>query len=144
MVDAGTAWRSVNNQATVTSNELNPLDTNLVSIPIVGSAAVTGRVFLDLDGDGVLDAGEPGIPNVDVVVTDATGVSQVATTDANGDYTCTVDVGCYRDDLHHRRLRRQRRDAGLVGETSWTEFRRGCPTRTRPPDRSPSCPTRSA
>ncbi len=67
-VDMGTVGLFVNNQATVSSTESPPRDTNLVQVPIVGSSDITGHVFLDLDGDGVQDVGEPDLANVDVCV----------------------------------------------------------------------------
>ncbi len=96
-VDSGTGGLFVNNQATVTSDELFPAATNLVQVPIVGDADLTGRVFLDLDGDGVQDPGEPGLADIDVRVTDSTGVTQIVTTDSNGDYLATVALACYED-----------------------------------------------
>jgi uncharacterized repeat protein (TIGR01451 family) len=92
-VNAGTAGLFLNNQANITSTETPSDDTNLVQIPIVGTAFLTGHVFLDLDGDGTQDPTEPNIPNVDVLVTDSTGVTQRATTDASGNYTVTVPPG---------------------------------------------------
>lgn len=94
-VNPGTAGLFVPNQATITSNETPPGDTNLVQIPILGSATatLTGHVFLDLDGDGTQDAGEPNIPNVNVVVTDSLGATQTAVTDASGNYTVSVPPG---------------------------------------------------
>ncbi len=92
-VDPGTTESFVNNQATVSSSELAPADTNLVQIPIVGDAILTGRVFLDLDGDGIQDPGEAGLANVDVAVVDAEGNPQIAITDANGDFSVTVEPG---------------------------------------------------
>ena len=74
----GTVGLFVNNQATVTSTETPPRDTNLVQVPIVGSSDVTGHVFLDDDGDGIAEPtdgdgiqqpGEPNLANVDVCVT---------------------------------------------------------------------------
>ena len=50
---------------------------------------VVGTIFRDDDGDGVQDLGEPGIPSVSVVITDALGVTRTVTTDANGVYTAT-------------------------------------------------------
>ncbi|WP_105023105.1 hypothetical protein [Nonlabens xylanidelens] len=38
------------------------------------------------------DAGEPGIPGVDVVVTDEGGTPQTVMTDANGDWITVVPV----------------------------------------------------
>ncbi|MEM7349846.1 MAG: hypothetical protein AAF657_03505, partial [Acidobacteriota bacterium] len=67
-VNPGTVGQFVNNQATVSSAQLPPQDTNLVQVPIVGSAEVTGHVFLDDDGDGVQDPGEADLANVTVCV----------------------------------------------------------------------------
>lgn len=58
--------------------------------PVVsGGGGVTGLIFLDYDGNGTQDPGEPGIPGVSVMVTAANGQVFVATTDANGQYTIT-------------------------------------------------------
>ena len=65
-VNAATGGLVLNNQATVSADQVGTADTNLVQVPIVGNATVTGRVFLDLDGDGAQDGGETGSPNVSV------------------------------------------------------------------------------
>ncbi|MGH1505186.1 MAG: SdrD B-like domain-containing protein, partial [Acidimicrobiales bacterium] len=51
--------------------------------------SIGDTVFADVDGDGVQDAGEPGIPGVTVEVLDSTGTTVYATetTDATGSYT---------------------------------------------------------
>lgn len=96
----GVAGDFVTNQATVASSETTPKDTNLVQIPIVGTSTVTGNVFFDLDGDGTDNAGsDPGIANIDILVTDSTGNTQIVTTDSNGDWTATVAFACFEDDL---------------------------------------------
>ena len=92
-VDPGTAGSFVNNQATVSSDEVPPVATNLVQVPIVGDAEITGHVFLDLDGDGIQDPGEPDLANVDVMVTDAMGNVQIASTDVSGNYLFVVEPG---------------------------------------------------
>lgn len=92
-VNPGTAGLSLNNQATVSTTQVGTSDTNLVQVPIVGNATVTGRVFLDVNANGVLDVGEFGIPNVNVRVTDSTGITQIAVTDASGAYTVVVPAG---------------------------------------------------
>ena len=56
-------------------------------------------VFLDLDGDGVLDAGEPGIEGVTVDLLDAAGTTVLAstTTDADGNYSFLgLDAGTFQ------------------------------------------------
>jgi pyrrolidone-carboxylate peptidase len=54
---------------------------------------VKGVVFWDKNGDETQDPGEPGIPNVDVVVTDNTGESQTITTGKEGKYMAMVPIG---------------------------------------------------
>jgi uncharacterized repeat protein (TIGR01451 family) len=92
-VAAGTGGQFVNNQASISSAQLPSSFTNLLQIPIAGDADLTGRVFLDLDGDGTLDAGEPGVEGVAVTITDSAGGIQVVITDANGNFLATVAEG---------------------------------------------------
>ena len=54
---------------------------------------VIGRVYLDTNGNGVQDVNEPGIANLDIVVTDSLGNFQIVETDANGDYLAQVPPG---------------------------------------------------
>ncbi|MFO0953520.1 MAG: SdrD B-like domain-containing protein, partial [Isosphaeraceae bacterium] len=60
-------------------------------------ASLSGKVYLDSDGDGTPQAGEPGIPGVTVALTgtDALGhpVSLSTTTDADGSYRFTGLIG---------------------------------------------------
>jgi len=56
-------------------------------------ATVIGHVYLDTNGNGVQEVGEPDIANLDVLITDSNGNLQIVTTDANGDYTATVPPG---------------------------------------------------
>ena len=93
LVDPGTGGLFVNNQATISSTEQVPVDTNLVQVPILGDANISGHVFLDLDGNGVQNGSEPDLANMDVVVTDFQGNIQTVSTDANGDYLVTVEPG---------------------------------------------------
>ncbi|MFC5406178.1 DUF7507 domain-containing protein [Cohnella soli] len=56
-------------------------------------ATVSGVVFNDLNHNGTFDPGEPGIPNVVVVLfSSAGGTCTSAVTDANGNYSFTVTV----------------------------------------------------
>ena len=76
-----------------------PMDRACAAV-IGATGAIGDRVWLDEDGDGVQDAGETGIPNVEVQLsgTDALGnaVSLTTTTDANGNYLFPdVPVGDY-------------------------------------------------
>lgn len=81
--------------AGVTADYVDPTqDAGLRELPV----QVGDRVWVDLDGDGVQDAGEPGLPGVVLVLTDTAGdpvvdVDGVAvapvTTDADGAYAFT-------------------------------------------------------
>ena len=89
-VDGGTSGLNLDNQATVNSDEVASLDSNLDSRLIDGDAEVTGHLFIDLDDDGIQSGGEQDLANVDVLVTDEDGNTQTVTTDANGDYSVIV------------------------------------------------------
>ncbi|WP_317044711.1 SdrD B-like domain-containing protein, partial [Nonlabens xylanidelens] len=54
---------------------------------------VSGTVYEDVNGNGIQDTGELGIPGVDVVIVDSDGVTQIVTTDINGDWSAIVPVG---------------------------------------------------
>lgn len=60
-------------------------------------ASVGDRVWLDLNGDGIQDAGEPGVSNVLITLYNSSGVAVASTyTDANGLYLFTnVTPGSY-------------------------------------------------
>ncbi|NNM28780.1 MAG: hypothetical protein HKO57_04620, partial [Akkermansiaceae bacterium] len=74
-----------------------------VDFGFVGTASIGATVFYDTDGDGVQDAGELGIPGIQVTLTYPNGQTVTTTTDANGNYlfeglgegphTITVDAG---------------------------------------------------
>ena len=59
----------------------------------ISDGVITGTVYNDENGNGIQDAGELGLPGVDVVITDVNNVEQTVTTDANGDWTATVPAG---------------------------------------------------
>ena len=78
----------ITNTAAVTSTTYDPTpENNTDQEPTLAQAtAVVGDlVWWDVDGDGRQDAGEPGIPGVDVVLSN--GVVMTTTTDASGVYT---------------------------------------------------------
>ena len=63
---------------------------NIVNNPSSQSASVGDRVWIDSDGDGLLDVGEAGIPNVQVTLKDQFGTPlQMTTTDSQGRYQFT-------------------------------------------------------
>ena len=80
------------NVATAIANEI-PLPIsddalNQVVNPSALSGTVGDRIWLDNDGDGVLDVGEAGLPGVEVTLKDQWGTPlQVTTTDSQGRYT---------------------------------------------------------
>lgn len=57
------------------------------------AATITGHLYVDSNGNGAEDPGEPGVPNVNVTITDSQGVVQVVVTDANGNWTASVPPG---------------------------------------------------
>ena len=99
VIDPGTAGEFLIDQAVFASDETPSTDTNLVQVPIVGDANITGHVFLDLDADGTQDAGEPNLSDVDVVISNAVGTTRRISTDGNGDYLVTVEAGLWTADV---------------------------------------------
>ena len=71
-----------------------------VDFGLVAPATIGDRVWNDEDGNGV-DNGEPGVPGVTVILTDASGVEVArTTTDANGNYRFTGLIpGTYTVDI---------------------------------------------
>lgn len=65
-------------------------------MPTAGST-IGDQIYLDVNGDGTFDLGEPGIAGVTVSLLDANGnVVATTTTDANGNYVFTgVPAGTY-------------------------------------------------
>ena len=76
-------------------------DSKTITFEIVDVAqgTVSGHLYIDTNGNGVQDAGEPNLANVDVKITDNNGVSQTVSTDGNGNYTATVVVGITKVDV---------------------------------------------
>ncbi|MGQ9910350.1 MAG: SdrD B-like domain-containing protein, partial [Candidatus Flexifilum sp.] len=67
---------------TLVANEIDlTWDAGLVPLASIGD-----RVWNDLNGDGVQDPGEPGIPGVRIILIRPDGVEFTTTTDANGVY----------------------------------------------------------
>ncbi len=54
---------------------------------------ITGQLYIDSNGNGDQDPGEPNLANVDVVITDVNGNQQTVTTDINGEYSANVPPG---------------------------------------------------
>ncbi len=56
-------------------------------------ALVTGHLFVDLDGDGVQDPGEPNLPGVQVRLVDGAGNRITVTSDDLGNWAAEVSAG---------------------------------------------------
>ena len=54
---------------------------------------VTGHLYVDVNGNGSQDSGEPGLADVDIVVTDSNSVTQTVTTNLQGDWTAKIPPG---------------------------------------------------
>jgi len=72
------------------------LDADIGRVP-ANPATIGGTVWNDLNDNGILNPGEPGIPGVTVNLLDPTTGNIIATTttDTNGNYTFTVPAGSY-------------------------------------------------
>ncbi|GEM_PF-2182310 len=84
-----TANDSNPNPSTVTLPEDNSTDTTIDFGFQPRNAAIGDFVWKDLNGNGIQDAGEPGIPGVTVNISGPGGFTASTTTDANGAYHFT-------------------------------------------------------
>ncbi len=60
---------------------------------------VTGHLYIDTNGDGNQDPGEPDLANVDVIITDVNGATQTVPTNSSGNWTATVPPGATSADV---------------------------------------------
>ncbi len=75
-------------QVTLAPGGTSAADFGLVAIPQQDYATLSGTVFADADGDGAMDAGEPGIAGHAMIATDLlTGTVTMATTGQDGTYS---------------------------------------------------------
>ena len=86
--------------ATQASVTISDASVQGVDFGLVAPATIGDRVWYDEDGNGA-DNGEPGAPNVTVILKDASGVEVArTTTDANGNYRFTGLIpGTYTVDI---------------------------------------------
>ncbi|RYD61812.1 MAG: hypothetical protein EOP83_16145, partial [Verrucomicrobiaceae bacterium] len=64
-----------------------------VNFGVRAQGDVSGHLYIDTNGNGGQDSGEPDLENVDVVVTDVFGGTRTVTTDASGNWTASVPPG---------------------------------------------------
>jgi len=70
------------------------LDNNqAIDVNSPAPGVVIGNVYQDVNGNGMHDEGEPGLPQVTVVITDSQGVTHTLSTDALGVYSATLPFG---------------------------------------------------
>ena len=97
-----TATGVVTNTVTVGGNQPDPTPNNNqadAETTVQPAAIVYGHIFMDVNGNGSLDSGEPALPNVSVVITDSLGITRTVMTDASGNYTATVPAGITTADV---------------------------------------------
>ncbi|MFN8489793.1 MAG: SdrD B-like domain-containing protein [Caldilineaceae bacterium] len=71
-------------------NNVSAQDTAEVQVtPSLPLGSLGDTVWQDTNGNGVQDNGEPGIPNVKLILIDSNGVTKTVTTDQNGVYHFT-------------------------------------------------------
>ncbi|QTN31576.1 DUF11 domain-containing protein [Akkermansiaceae bacterium] len=57
------------------------------------NGTVSGHLYIDTNGNGSQDSGEPDLANVDVVITDSFGAQQTVATNSSGNWTASVPPG---------------------------------------------------
>jgi uncharacterized repeat protein (TIGR01451 family) len=78
---------NINSSGVTTDITLNAGDINLtIDAGYYKKASVGDRIWSDIDSDGIQDAGEIGIPNVEVTITFPNLTTMETVTDANGNY----------------------------------------------------------
>lgn len=60
---------------------------------------VFGHLYIDTNGNGTQDPGEPDLANVDVIITDVNGNVQTVSTNTSGNWTATVPPGSTTADV---------------------------------------------
>jgi hypothetical protein len=68
-------------------------------VNLAGSGLVQGTLYIDENGDGLLDSGDTPIANVDVVITKSDATTVTVTTDANGYFQAIVPLGATTIDI---------------------------------------------
>jgi gliding motility-associated-like protein len=68
-------------------------------VPNTQFGMLQGHLYEDTNNNGILDAGEPDLPNIDVVITDALGIQQTLVTDTAGNWSVSVPEGITRSEI---------------------------------------------
>ncbi|MGJ8642903.1 MAG: SdrD B-like domain-containing protein [Luteolibacter sp.] len=87
---------------TVDGNLAVPVTTSSVDNANFGvreNGTVTGHLYIDTNGNGTQDSGEPDLANVDVIITDSLGAQQTVSTNSTGDWTASVPPGSTTADV---------------------------------------------
>lgn len=102
-LSGGSSTQTFTNQATVSTSSLDSVSGNntKTGAVTVDSSTLSGRVFGDVDNDGVFNGSDVGLAGVTVTLTgtsfDGVSITRTATTDASGNYTFTgVPQGTYQ------------------------------------------------
>ena len=90
--DADGVLSGTNVQAAVTTGVLGAND-HTVDFGFIAIGAVTGHLFVDTNGNGSQQGGEPDLPNVTIVITDQFGVTHAVVSDSSGNYTAVIPIG---------------------------------------------------
>lgn len=54
---------------------------------------LSGHLYMDVNGNGDQDSGEPDLPNIDIEITDTFGGKTILSSDANGNWSIVVPAG---------------------------------------------------
>ncbi len=87
---AGYTLTTANDTQVVTVVDGTSAAAGSVGYQVVPTGDVGGRVFTDLDGNGIEDGADTGLGGVAVTVTDINGVGYDVVTDGSGDYSVTL------------------------------------------------------
>ncbi len=74
---------------TITAGETDDGNNFVEELP----ATVSGHLYLDTNGNGTQNSGEPNLANVDVLITDSAGGTQTVSTNGAGDWSASVAPG---------------------------------------------------
>jgi len=90
-IPAGYTLTTANNPLTITLTENE--DYNNADFGFQPRGTVSAHLFVDTNGNGTQNSGEPDLPGVTVLITDTLGAGQSKTTNASGNISATVPAG---------------------------------------------------